>query len=86
MGIGGQGISAVAQMLLEANRDTVVVTGCDMQASATTRALQETGIPVQIGHSDRYSTGTRHTHDYMARDAGRVDAGKVCRFCQRRSW
>ena len=51
MGIGGQGISAVAQMLLEANRDTVVVTGCDMQASATTRALQEIGIPVHIGHS-----------------------------------
>jgi UDP-N-acetylmuramate--alanine ligase len=51
MGIGGQGISAVAQMLVEANRDTVVVTGCDMQASATTRALQEIGIPVQIGHS-----------------------------------
>jgi UDP-N-acetylmuramate--alanine ligase len=51
MGIGGQGISAVAQMLAEANRDTVVVTGCDMQASATTRALQEIGIPVHIGHS-----------------------------------
>lgn len=51
MGIGGQGISAVAQMLVEANRDTVAVTGCDMQASATTRALQEIGIPVHIGHS-----------------------------------
>ncbi len=51
MGIGGQGISAVAQMVIEANRDTVIVTGCDMQASATTHALQELGIPVQIGHS-----------------------------------
>ncbi|MFL5705529.1 MAG: UDP-N-acetylmuramate--L-alanine ligase [Ktedonobacteraceae bacterium] len=51
MGIGGQGISAVAQMLVEANRDTVAVTGCDMQASATTRALQEIGIPVHIGHN-----------------------------------
>src|SRR5258708_26560936 len=51
MGNGGQGIFDVAQMLVEANRDTVVVTGCDMQASATTRALQEIGIPVHIGHS-----------------------------------
>lgn len=48
MGIGGQGISAVAQMaLMTGNR----VTGCDRQASATTRALEQAGIPVQIGHS-----------------------------------
>lgn len=51
MGIGGQGISAVAQMVLEANRESVTIGGCDMQASATTRALQEVGIPVHIGHS-----------------------------------
>ncbi|GAC1377891.1 MAG: UDP-N-acetylmuramate--L-alanine ligase [Ktedonobacteraceae bacterium] len=51
MGIGGQGISAVAQMVLEAERDNVIVTGCDMQASATTQALQRVGVPVQIGHS-----------------------------------
>ncbi len=48
MGTGGQGISAVAQMALMAG-DTV--TGCDRQASATTRALERVGIPVQIGHS-----------------------------------
>jgi UDP-N-acetylmuramate--alanine ligase len=54
MGIGGQGISAVAQMLLEANRESVTISGCDMQASATTRALQEAGIPVQIGHSPEH--------------------------------
>jgi UDP-N-acetylmuramate--alanine ligase len=48
MGIGGQGISAVAQMTLQ---DGHVVTGCDRQASATTRALERAGIPVQIGHS-----------------------------------
>ena len=57
MGIGGQGISAVAQMVLEANRDKVIVTGCDMQASATTRALQEMGVPVQIGHSAHHLAG-----------------------------
>ncbi len=54
MGIGGQGISAVAQMVLEADRDSVTITGCDMQASATTRALQETGIPVRIGHDPEH--------------------------------
>ena len=51
MGIGGQGISAVAQMVLKASGDSVTVTGCDMQASATTRALQRIGVPVEIGHS-----------------------------------
>jgi UDP-N-acetylmuramate--alanine ligase len=54
MGIGGQGISAVAQMVLEANPDSVAITGCDMQASTTTRALQEVGIAVQIGHSSEH--------------------------------
>jgi UDP-N-acetylmuramate--alanine ligase len=48
MGIGGQGISAVAQMARIAG-DTV--TGCDRQESATTRALLQAGIPVRIGHS-----------------------------------
>src|SRR5579884_1099969 len=48
MGIGGQGISAVAQMALLAGE---TVTGCDRQASATTRALESAGIAVQIGHS-----------------------------------
>jgi UDP-N-acetylmuramate--alanine ligase len=54
MGIGGQGISAVAQMVLEADRESVTITGCDLQASATTRALQKVGIPVQIGHSSEH--------------------------------
>ena len=48
MGIGGQGISAVAQMAQIAGE---TVTGCDRQASATTRALELAGIAVQIGHS-----------------------------------
>ncbi|MDQ2714480.1 MAG: UDP-N-acetylmuramate--L-alanine ligase [Chloroflexota bacterium] len=48
MGIGGQGISAVAQM---AQQVGCVVTGCDRQASATTQALEQAGIAVQIGHS-----------------------------------
>lgn len=48
MGIGGQGISAVAQMARLAGN---TVTGCDRQASATTRALEQVGIPIQIGHA-----------------------------------
>jgi UDP-N-acetylmuramate--alanine ligase len=48
MGIGGQGISAVAQMAQLAGN---TVTGCDRQASATTRMLERAGITVAIGHS-----------------------------------
>lgn len=47
MGIGGQGISSVAQM---AQQTGEIVTGCDQRESATVRALREVGIPVQIGH------------------------------------
>ncbi|HEY4384234.1 MAG TPA: Mur ligase domain-containing protein, partial [Ktedonobacteraceae bacterium] len=48
MGIGGQGISAVAQMALQAGD---IVTGCDRQRSATVRQLEEVGIKIQQGHS-----------------------------------
>jgi UDP-N-acetylmuramate--alanine ligase len=48
MGIGGQGISAVAQMALQAGAS---VSGCDRASSATTKMLARLGIPIQIGHS-----------------------------------
>jgi UDP-N-acetylmuramate--alanine ligase len=51
MGIGGQGISAVAQMALVTGN---VVTGCDQSASATTKALERLGIPVHIGHNPEH--------------------------------
>ncbi len=51
MGIGGTGISAVAQMLLVADGENVTISGCDMQESAITQALQRVGVPVAIGHS-----------------------------------
>ena len=54
MGIGGQGISAVAQMALLAGE---TVSGCDQRQSATVHALQEAGITVQIGHSPDHLTG-----------------------------
>ncbi len=54
MGIGGQGISAVAQMAQIMGEE---VTGCDRQASATTRALERAGIAVQLGHSADHLNG-----------------------------
>ncbi|HKF38934.1 MAG TPA: UDP-N-acetylmuramate--L-alanine ligase [Ktedonobacteraceae bacterium] len=51
MGIGGQGISAVAQMALSGGAS---VTGCDQAASAITHMLEQQGIPVQIGHSPEH--------------------------------
>lgn len=48
MGIGGQGISAVAQMALQAG---ATVSGCDQASSATTKMLAKQGIPLEIGHS-----------------------------------
>ncbi|GCE18105.1 Mur ligase domain-containing protein [Dictyobacter kobayashii] len=48
MGIGGQGISAVAQMAQAAGDS---VTGCDQRESATVHALRKAGIAIQIGHS-----------------------------------
>ncbi|GHO52966.1 UDP-N-acetylmuramate--L-alanine ligase [Ktedonobacter robiniae] len=48
MGIGGHGISSVAQI---AHNQGEIVTGCDRQESANTRALTQVGIPIQIGHS-----------------------------------
>jgi UDP-N-acetylmuramate--alanine ligase len=51
MGIGGQGISAVAQMALQAG---ATVSGCDQASSATTKALAQLGIPIEIGHSPEH--------------------------------
>ena len=51
MGIGGQGISAVAQMALLGGAS---VTGCDQSASATTNMLEQQGVAVQIGHSPEH--------------------------------
>src|SRR5260370_10563554 len=51
MGIGGQGLSAVAQMVLEGGAR---IGGCDQSASATTSKLIEKGVPVQIGHSPEH--------------------------------
>ncbi len=51
MGIGGQGISAVAQMVQQQGTH---VTGCDQRLSATVQMLRKLGIPVSIGHSPEH--------------------------------
>ena len=48
LGIGGRGISAMA---LIAQQLGAKVTGCDKGTSYTTEALQQAGIPVELGHS-----------------------------------
>ncbi len=48
LGIGGRGMSAMAQI---AKHFGAQVSGCDKGASYTTVALQEAGIPIEIGHS-----------------------------------
>lgn len=51
LGIGGRGMSAMAQI---ARLFGASVTGCDKGESYTTKALQEDGIAVQIGHSAQH--------------------------------
>jgi len=51
MGIGGQGISAVAQMALQ---EGASISGCDQAASTTTSMLIQKGVPVEIGHSPEH--------------------------------
>jgi UDP-N-acetylmuramate--alanine ligase len=51
MGIGGQGISAVAQIALQ---EGARISGCDQSASATTSMLIQKGVPVEIGHSPKH--------------------------------
>ena len=47
IGIGGVGMSAIAQILHERGE---AVTGSDMRDSAPVRRLRDLGVPVQIGH------------------------------------
>ncbi len=47
IGIGGSGMSGIARMFVERG---VTVTGSDRSESATTHALRDLGIDVQIGH------------------------------------
>ncbi len=48
IGIGGAGMSGIAEVLLDYDLE---VSGCDLQASETTRRLESLGVRVEIGHS-----------------------------------
>ncbi len=54
MGIGGIGVSALAEM---AKAGGALVSGCDRQESDATRALEAKGIEVSIGHSPGHLAG-----------------------------
>ncbi|MCC8180061.1 MAG: Mur ligase domain-containing protein, partial [Planctomycetes bacterium] len=47
MGVGGIGVSALAELALDAGAE---VSGCDSKENATTRALSDRGIHIIIGH------------------------------------
>jgi UDP-N-acetylmuramate--alanine ligase len=54
MGIGGTGVSSLAQ-LLAARGDSV--SGCDVRLSETTERLAAAGIPIQQGHDPAHVNG-----------------------------
>lgn len=54
IGIGGAGLSAIAQVLRERGD---VVTGSDLRRSIYARELQAAGIPVRIGHREENVKG-----------------------------
>ncbi|WP_217132629.1 UDP-N-acetylmuramate--L-alanine ligase [Leucobacter chinensis] len=54
VGIGGSGMSGIARMLHAAG---VQVSGSDRSENANTRALQELGISIGIGHDEKHAHG-----------------------------
>lgn len=57
IGIGGIGVSALAELLLAAGHE---VSGSDISDSANTQRLQALGIPVMIGHRAENIVGADH--------------------------
>jgi len=55
IGIGGIGMSAVAQLLLK--RDSLIISGCDLKESGLIKELRKTGIAVWIGHNIQHLQG-----------------------------
>lgn len=54
MGIGGSGMSSLAQVLLQMGKR---VTGCDLRMNATARQLVRWGAVVSLGHSPQHLEG-----------------------------
>ena len=51
MGVGGAGVSALARVFLARGDE---VSGCDVQESDTTAALEDAGVRVEIGHDPEH--------------------------------
>lgn len=54
MGIGGVGVSSLAQVLLSRGDS---VSGCDLNESETTRDLERAGVSIQLGHAASHVEG-----------------------------
>jgi len=54
IGIGGTGMSGIAEVLAESDLE---ISGCDQAAGEATRRLEHLGIPVEIGHSPDHLQG-----------------------------
>ena len=54
VGVGGAGMSAIAEVLAAMGHE---VTGSDLKASAGLDRLEAVGITVTVGHADRKSVG-----------------------------
>ncbi len=56
VGIGGAGMSGIAEILLEEEYG-LEVSGCDLQASEATERLAELGARIEVGHSPEHLEG-----------------------------
>ncbi|MFN7942602.1 MAG: UDP-N-acetylmuramate--L-alanine ligase [Thermoanaerobaculia bacterium] len=54
VGIGGAGMSGIAEVLVEYD---LTVTGCDLAASEATERLEKLGVAVAVGHSPEHLEG-----------------------------
>ncbi|HEX6862880.1 MAG TPA: Mur ligase domain-containing protein, partial [Thermoanaerobaculia bacterium] len=57
VGIGGAGMSGIAEILCNYEKAQLEVTGCDMSAGEATQHLRDLGIDVQKGHSPDHLEG-----------------------------
>jgi UDP-N-acetylmuramate--alanine ligase len=55
IGIGGAGMSGIAEVLLD--YEDLTVTGCDQAASEVTERLQRLGVGIAIGHAPEHGEG-----------------------------
>ncbi|HEY0784127.1 MAG TPA: UDP-N-acetylmuramate--L-alanine ligase [Thermoanaerobaculia bacterium] len=57
VGIGGAGMSGIAEILLEYEQAELSISGCDQAASESTERLASLGATIQLGHSPEHLSG-----------------------------